>query len=368
MLMEQKDNLLEVIRSLLKWRKSLIIVLAITAVTSVIVSLALSNYYRSTTVFLAVSPDQAMPDLVFSSTPMRTQYYGNENDIDRLLTIAESNELIDFLADTFQLFEHYEIDPDHSKARYQVRLAFRDLYEVKKTRRDAIELSVEDKDPELAMHIANVAREKIDFFARELIKNNLKKTIKTYEESIHTQQEQLDMLSDTLMYLRRKYGIFNTVTQTEFLTNQLLEAESKLARDQGRLRALQQQEVNIPKDTIVYLQANVRGLEQSLDTLRIRIERLNAGLPVISTFEKQYFESSAVLTDAIERYKKWRDTYESEIPALILVEPAGLPDIKSRPRRSLIVLASLAIVFLFSVFAVLLIETYRDVEWRKLYP
>lgn len=364
--MEQRDNLLEVIRSLLKWRKPLIIVGVITAVTSVVVSLAMPNYYRSTTVFLAVSPDQAMPELVFSRTPMRTQYYGNENDIDRLLTIAESNELIDFLVDTFQLFEHYEIKPEHPRARYQVRLAFRDLYEVKKTRRDAMELSVEDKDPELAMHLANAAREKIDFLARELIKDNLQKTLKTYQESIRTQQKQLDVLSDTLMYLRRKYGIFNTVTQTEFLTNQLLEAESKLARDQGRLQALQQQKVNIPTDTIVYLQANVRGLEQSIDTLRNRVERLNAGLPVVSNFEKQYFESGAVLTDDIERFKKWRDTYESEIPAVILVEPADLPDIKSRPRRSLIVLASLAIVFLFSVFAVLLIETYRDVEWRKL--
>lgn len=351
---------------MLKWRKPLIIVGLITAVASVIVSLALPNYYRATTTFLAVSPDQAMPDLVFSSTPMRTQYYGNENDIDRLLTIAESNDLIDFLVDTFQLFEHYDIKPEHPKARYQVRLAFRDLYEVKKTRRDAIELSVEDKDSEMAMHIANTAREKIDLFARELIKSNLKKTIATYEESINTQQKQLDFLSDTLMNLRRKYGIFNTATQTESLTNQLLEAESKLARDQGRLRALQQEKVKIPTDTIVYLQANVRGLEQSIDTLRSRIERLNNGLPGISNFEKQYVESSAVLTDDIERYKKWRDTYQSEIPAVILVEPADLPDIKSRPRRSLIVLASLAIVFLFSVFAVLLIETYRDVEWRKL--
>jgi len=207
--MEQKDNLLDVIRTLLKWRKPLIIVGTITALTSVIISLVLPNYYQANTTFLAVSPDQAMPELVFSTAPIRTEYYGNENDIDRLLTIAESNELVDFLIDTFQLFEHYDIAPDHPKARYLVRLAFHDLYEVKKTKRDAIQLSVEDKDRELAMKIANAGRNKIDQFTRQLIRKNLEKTLKTYEESVNTQQKQVDILSDTLMYLRRKFGIFN---------------------------------------------------------------------------------------------------------------------------------------------------------------
>ena len=239
--MEQKDNLLDVISTLLKWRKPLFIVLIVTALASVIISLVLPNYYKATTIFLAVSPDQAMPELVFSDAPIRTEYYGNENDIDRLLTIAESNELVDFLVATFQLFEHYEIDPDHSKARYLSRLAFRDLYEVKKTKRDAIQLAIEDKERELAMNIANTARNKIDQFARQLVKNNLLKTIKTYEESINSQQRQVDILGDTLMTLRRKYGILNTITQTEFLTNQLIETESKLARDQGRLNALRKQ-------------------------------------------------------------------------------------------------------------------------------
>lgn len=364
--MEQKDNLLEVIGTLLKWRKSLLILCGITAITSVIVSLVLPNYYQAKTIFLAVSPDQAMPDLIFSRTPVRSQYYGNENDIDRLLTIAESNELIDYLVDTFQLFEHYDIDPDHPKGRYMIRQAFTKLYTVNKTKRDAISLTVEDKNRELSMHIANAAREKIDMIARELIKDNLEKTLLTYEESIQTQQKEVDFLSDTLMSLRRKYGIFNAVTQTEFLTNQLLESESKLAKDQGRLQALQQQGSRIPPDTIAYLQANVRGLEQAIDTIHNRIDRMNAGLPMVSIIERRYYESSAELTDVMERYKKWQNTFDSEIPAVILVESATLPDIKSRPRRSLIVIASLVVVMLFSIIAILLIETYRDVEWRNL--
>lgn len=364
--MEQKDNLLDVVKTLFKWRKPLIVVCALVGIGSVAISLFLPNYYQATTTFLAVSPDQSMPELVFSESPMRSAYYGNENDVDRLLTIAESNELVDFLVDTFRLYKHYNIKRDRAKAKYQVRLAFRKLYAVNKTKRDAIELSVEDKDRELAREIANKAREKIDELARKLIRANLKKTIDTYEESIKTQREQLQLLSDTLMYLRRTYGLYNIVSQTEYLTSQLTETESKLARDQGRLKTLQQQGAAIPKDTIAYLKANISGLQQAIDTLAKRIDLLNTGLPSVTTFERLYFSSSDVLTKDVDRYKKWKDTYESEIPSVIIVEEASLPAVKSRPKRSIIVLASVAIAFLFSIIAILLIDTYKDVEWKDL--
>ena len=361
--MEQKDNLLDVLKTLLKWRKQLIIVCGLAAVGSVIVSLTLPNYFRADTVFLAISPDQSMPELVFSSSPMRSQYYGNENDIDRLLTIAESNELIQFMVDSFGLYEHYDIDPDHPKAKHLVRRAFLDLYKISKTKRDAIQLSIEDKDPEKAMHMANSARIKVNDITRKLIKSNLQKSILTYDESIKSQQQKQKFISDTLRYLRRRYGIYNTQTQTEFLSNQLLQKEAQLAQQQGRLRTLKG---TAPKDTIMYLRAMTDGLRQSIDTLQSRIHKMNEGLPLVSSYEKMYLDGNQVLSDNMERYKKWKDTYESDIPATILVEEATLPPVKSRPRRSIIVLASIAIAFLFSTMAILLMDTYKDIQWKEL--
>ena len=61
-------------------------------------------YYRASTTFLAASPDQANPELLFGQGNLRTQYYGNANDIDRLITLAHSNELVEFLVELVEFW------------------------------------------------------------------------------------------------------------------------------------------------------------------------------------------------------------------------------------------------------------------------
>ena len=156
------DNLLGVLKTLFKWKKQIFLVCLIAGIGSVIISLLLPVYFQATTVFLAASPDQAKPELIFGSGTLEGEYYGNENDIDRILTIAESSELFDFLIDTFNLYQHYKIDSTANRAPYRVKKKLAKLYDVAKTKRDAIELSVEDQDKELAAAIANTARRKIN--------------------------------------------------------------------------------------------------------------------------------------------------------------------------------------------------------------
>ncbi|MFN7118926.1 MAG: Wzz/FepE/Etk N-terminal domain-containing protein, partial [Saprospiraceae bacterium] len=208
--MEQRDHLLGVVQTLWNWRKSILLVCVAAVLGTAIISLFLPNYYRATTVFLATSPDQAKPDALFSAR----EYYGNANDVDRLLTIAESNELVEFLVDTFNLYEHYDINKQNPRAAYNVRQKFFSLYEVKKNKRDAIELSVEDRDRELAARIANAAREKIDEIAQKLVKEGQAKAIQTFENQIQVKQALLKNLSDTLIVLSNTYGIYNNIAQT----------------------------------------------------------------------------------------------------------------------------------------------------------
>jgi tyrosine-protein kinase Etk/Wzc len=118
--MKPQDNLLGVIKNLYHRRRFIIYTCIAAGVLTAGISLLLPNYYRSTTVFLAGSPDQANPQLLFSQGTREAGYYGTENDIDRILTLAESNELIYFLVDSFQLYEHYKINKDRPKASFKV--------------------------------------------------------------------------------------------------------------------------------------------------------------------------------------------------------------------------------------------------------
>ena len=364
--MKNNDNLIDVLKTLFKWKRPIFYVCLIAGVGSIVISLFLSNYYAATTIFLAVSPDQATPEALYGKGQLRNEYYGNENDIDRLMTIAESTELVNYLVDSFKLYDHYDINPDLPRAAFKVQEKFMGLYSVEKTKRDAIELSVEDKDKELAARIANAAREKIDEIARRLIDEGLEKAISSYEENIKSKEAQLAILSDSLIAMREKYGIYNIVGQSEALTTQVSESEALLVRNRAKLEAMKETK-GIPLDTILLLQAAVKGLEEENKVLNSKMAKFNLGLSRFGIFERQYIEANQTLSEDKERLKQARATYNSVIPAMVIVEKARVPVVKSRPKRSIIVLATVAIAFLFSVIGVLIFDTYKDLNWKQIY-
>ncbi len=365
--MKPQDNLLGVIRNLYERRRFIIYTCIAAGVLTAALSLFFPNFYRSTTVFLAGSPDQANPQLLFSQGSREAGYYGNDNDIDRILTLAESHELIYFLVDSFKLYEHYEINPDHPKAAFKVRAKFLDHYEVNKTARDAIELSIEDTDRELAAAMTNTARDKIDEIVQQLIKKTQKKNLVTYENTIQNLQQNLKILSDSLIVLRKQYNIFDPVSQGDFLTTQLASSESQLAQSEAKLSLLQNNGVNIrgQRDSIAKLRAHIVGLQSKRDTIAKRLDSFNEGSPSVNTVSRMYFDANESLSETQEKYKQLLNVYSANIPAIIIVEEGAVPVVKYRPRRSIIVIAAGFVAFFFSVLGVLVFDAYKRVDWKE---
>ncbi|MCB0707478.1 MAG: hypothetical protein KDC34_19320 [Saprospiraceae bacterium] len=363
--MEQKDSLLGVLQTLFRWKKFLIITTAIAAVGSIIIVLLLPVYYQAVTTFYAASPDLAMPERIFGTSNEAMEYYGEEEDIDRILTIAQSNELADFLIDSFGLYEHYDIDRSDLLASYYVKETFYGLYEVQKTKYDAIELSVEDQDPTLAAQIANVARLKIDEIAQRLVKQSQQQVLLTYENSIAENQHLLRNLNDSLVLIRTKFGVFNSETQSELLATLSAESEAKLVNAEARLEAFQQSS-SIPRDTITFLQARVKALKREVETLNNRLDKFNQGMALTDVLSQSHKEGSEQLSEDQERYKQIRTAHSSYFPAIHLVEAASVPIIKSRPVRSTIVIIATFIAFLLSIVGILIFDTYRNVNWKEI--
>jgi hypothetical protein len=144
----------------------------------------MDTYYKATTIFYPSNQDLSKPELIFGGTIKVTEYFGTDKDVDRILEIAASNELVDYMIGRFGLFNHYGIDSASHEGRYWARLRFRDLYVVQKNRNDAIELTIEDTDPQLASDMANAAREKIDEFAQRLTKDSQAKLLASFDSNL----------------------------------------------------------------------------------------------------------------------------------------------------------------------------------------
>lgn len=367
--MPQQENLLDVLRNVVQRRKTILLTSFIAAVLVGAISLLIPNYYKATTIFYAASADLAKPEQLFGTIPKVMDYYGDDHDNDRLFTIASSNELVDSMVRDFDLFKHYEIDTSGKLANFRVREQFKGLYSVIKTKYEALELTIEDTDPEFAAQLAKGARNWINIISQRLVKESQASIFKMNNDNIKAKEVILNSMRDTLILARKKYGIYNSATQSEDLAEMLSETEANLVDERARLSSLRQSP-DVRRDTIALIQAKVLGLEAKFKSISdvnspsmYNITRLNDGKGLVDQLEADYVKEMNQLGYDKLRTRMLEVALYSSIPALHIVEDADTPLIKSRPKRSLWVLGAALAGFLFSVLGVLIQQQYRHVDW-----
>lgn len=363
------DNLLGVFSFIYAQRRRVLTFCGIVALGSVIISLFLPNYYKATTVFYPASPELANPELIFGYTGQVTNYYGGDRDLDRLAEIANSREVMDYLIARFRLYDHYEIDSTARFAKHKVRKRFRKLYSALKNKNDAIELSVEDQDKELAAEIANAAREKINEIAVLMLKRSQEWLLASFENNIYRKRHEMKILADSIKILQERYNIYNVGVISERLSMRLAETETEIARNKAKLEVLDKDSL-VPRDTLPYIRANLAAYESERRSLLadspseagVTIKRFNEAASLINVVNDLHFQARRQLSYDLERYNQILAAYKTDIPAIHLLEVAEPPPYKSRPTRSLLVVAATIAAFIFSVLGLLLAESFRQIR------
>ncbi|MEM9819660.1 MAG: hypothetical protein AAF985_01255 [Bacteroidota bacterium] len=362
--MEHKESLLDVLKTLFRWKKTIIGICFLTGVLSIILCMMMDNYYQTATIFYAANHDLARPDPL-GTTGKEKNYYGTGEDLDRILTIAESNEVADYLINRFNLYQHYDIDSTAEKGPFWVKAILSKNYLVTKTKYEAVELSVEDTDPRLAADIANAAREQINTVAQRMIKQSQKQQIDAVKNNIKQKVVDINVLKDSLNQLRETYRIYNPATQSRDLPELRTKREARLANEQARLKKLlEYPQVN--PDTIMFIKARISGLQNEVRLLDDQIDKFNDGFSDVELIYRIHQLLKDQLGIDQQRLQQLTSAYESNFTAIHLIEVAGVPIVKSRPKRSILVAGSVFLAFLFSAFGVLLFDTYRDVNWREI--
>ncbi len=371
--MENQDNLLGVLATVVRNRKTLFRLALLTGVLTAGISLLLPDYYSSTATFYAASPQLASPELTFGNTGLVADYYGDEHDLDRLLTIADGNELVDFMINKFGLYTHYDIDSTKRKAPFKVREHFRKLYSVEKTKADAVEITVEDTDREYAAQMANAAMMKVDQIASRLTRESQGKQKGGFETLMADKRKLLKVYDDSLSAQRDRYGIIDPGSQGQVLVEMVGKVEAEVNRLTIALTELANNP-DIPRDTIAFMKANLKAYQKQLFDLTdphssksLNLPRFNQGLAVFQETQDLHYQARKQLSYDIERYKQVSASLQTEIPSVHIVQVAEVPVVKSRPTRSLLVVAAVAAALIFGLLALLLAEHYRGVDWRELW-
>ena len=369
---QNEDNLLDILRTLFRRKKFIVAICGIVAIGTVVIVLFLPNYYEATTSFYPASNSLLDPNRFFGESDEGVEYFGAEEEVNQILSAAQSKQIVDETIKKFDLYKVYKIDTTDQKAPHKVRKKFMKRYKVIKNENDGIDLSVEDIDRQRSADMANFIRYKIDLTHRNFVKQNQEIVIRTHEKSLKDREYRMNEIKDSLIRWRGEYQIYNINAQSEFLASYVPKIQAKLAGAKALLsgfKAINQQ------DSVRIYQIKVRGLESQLVTLTtgggdgssINLRSLKNGMTKILALELEQEELTEEIAAQRELYLRYQNILSSEVSSLLAVEPAEVPIVKSRPVRSLIVIAAVLIAFILSVMAVLVFENYSHVDWKAVY-
>lgn len=195
--MSTNKGVVEIVRILLKWRILIIVVTLLGAVGSTVVALLLPNYYKSTVVFYPQNLSVYDRGYLFGTESKEKvqSLFGDKQDVNRLLSIANSTELTAHVINHFGLAGHYGIDTTAHDWRFKVNREFENNFKVLKSDLDNIELSIWDEDPELAATIANYFVHRVDEIYSSLVKQRNVQNVQTVKAQVARIKNELDSVS-----------------------------------------------------------------------------------------------------------------------------------------------------------------------------
>jgi uncharacterized protein involved in exopolysaccharide biosynthesis len=307
----QEYNLVHVLNILNKWKKNIAIFVASATIATALFSwFFLDDYYLSYARFYPVNLAYTDRSYMFSETGVNITFYGDKDDVNRTLTIANSSELAQFVIDKYNLARHYKIDTTKKFWKTKVQKEFESNYKAIKTEEGAVEISIYDTDAQLAKDIMEDYLVKIDEVNR-FRNNEAKKTqLALFEKQIAELQQKADTYADTLGVLGAKYKI--------------------------TVRAVAGTQV-------------VEGQDYS-------------GIQIFKVIMEKQKSTLELMNNMTEIQEQIKSSIEANTMSLSILDKPFVADRKDKPKRSIIVITALFLSLFTAIFAALAVEQYKEIR------
>ena len=309
---ENNFNLVELIKIWLRWWKHIMFICILAAVGSAITALMMPEYFKSTAVFYPYNPKLSDPRTLYVKD-INYNIFGKSDDIDRLISIANSSLIHRDMIKEFNLVEHYEMesdDPADSNLVLEYTLEeFRSNFDFIKNDEGALEITIYDTDKALAAEMVKIMTGKINYINIETIKKNNEKLLGVYQQHADSKLKEISQIADSLNNAREKYNLFVPINKVNL-------------NDLNNIKS-------------------------------------NKGVDIISSLETQLEFLNNEYLSAKESLTQVKSTLANFDQSLYIVEEAIPAEKKSKPVRWLIVVSSVLIAFFLSSLFAVIIDFYR---------
>ena len=212
--MQDKLDLIRLIKLAHKWRKHLLVVFVSCVVISFLFTLPIimKPMYKATAIVYPVN-----------ITP-----YSEESPTEQMLQLFNSEDIKDQLITSFNLYNHYGIDTTSNMPRFNLMRRLDENISVAKTEYESVEINVFDTDPVVAAHMCDSLTTFMDQKAIKLVRDRTKEIIVILKGQYDSKRTEMDSMESALRDLRSNYGIFDFENQVEGFSREYSELDLHL--------------------------------------------------------------------------------------------------------------------------------------------
>lgn len=317
-----------------KWRKPLIIISIIAFVVSVIVSLLMTDMYKSTVTMFPKAISSISRPLI-GNTPYKDDIlkFGEKEEAETLMQILKSENIRNQTVKKLDLITYYEIDTLQPKWKAKLIEVFQGNITFNITKFSAVEIEVLDKSPEMATRIANEIAGLVDVTILEMQKETSQQAFALVQKKHDDQVKYINTLQDSLK-IYMEMGIIEYESQVERYTEQL-----SIAILQGKTSA-------------------IKSLEEKLEVFAKHGAKFTKFRDLLAYESKQL----AFLKSKLEEVQLDSENLLSHKFVLDYATPA---DKKHSPKRMIIVLISVMSAFLLTFIFLLIKDSFSNLTELK---
>ncbi|HEV2277882.1 MAG TPA: GNVR domain-containing protein [Acidobacteriaceae bacterium] len=362
---DDEVSLLDLAIVLAEGKRIIMLTTAIFAVVSLLLALLLPKMYTGTVVILPPQQGSSVATMLASQlsslAPMASLAGGSlglKNPNDMYVSMFKSRAVEDAMIRDFGLMNEY-----HAKRLTQARNAFESHTKVDGNSKDTlIRISVEDADPKKAATMANAYVKEFQDLSKNIAFTEASQRRLFFQQQLEDAKDKLADAEEALKNTQQKTGLIQLDSQAAALIGSAASLRAQIA--------VKEMEIQGMSSYAASDNAQLTQAKQELDSLRSQLAKLGgsedlsdallvpkgkvpeAGLEYVRKLrDVKYYET---IFDILARQFEIAKLDEAKEGALVqVVDPAIVPDQKSSPRRTLIVVIGTLAGFFLGVFAAL---------------
>ena len=320
--------------------------------------------YMSSTVIYPTNAERFDGIGLFAEEPA-IFLYGDAKGVERLKNIASSEEVMLKVLDNFDLWTAYGVnkETDESPKFYAARSYNANISTVK-IGGNGLEITAYDTDPQRAANIVNFIAHTVDAINKRMINENRTPILEIYRKSLDQSFRQVALYADSASRIRSEYNIFNDQAQTEVLLEQVLTAESELAANQTRLKAMERAhgansaQANAARLERDMQQSRARALINKSSGTEVNLQKFQEGLDKTAAIGDVSLRLARDIKDLQSKMGYLEMMEKTDYSTILTIEQATPSDRKARPIRWIILALTLIITGAASLVGAVLIDFF----------